>query len=106
MAEPIKEVFIARGAAATFVEDIQALVADFIAAGGRGNGGRGNRIGNNADLPIAIRACMAQVRILDGIMSVLLKPTPGLLANWKAAKRVRRGNVPDEEAAQTRMALR
>jgi hypothetical protein len=30
-------------------------------------------------------------------MSILLKPTPGLLAEWKAAKRVRRGSVPEEE---------
>jgi hypothetical protein len=95
--EPIKAVFIAHGAATTVVEDLETLVADFIAVGGRGNGGRGTRIGSNAGLPVAIRACMAQVRILDGIMSILLKPTPGLLAEWKAAKRVRRGSVPEEE---------
>lgn len=99
--EPIKEVFIARGAVATFVEDLEALVADFIAAGGRGSGGRGTRIGSNAGLPVALRACMAQVRILDGIMSIMLKPTPGLLAEWKAAKRIRRGSVPEEETQQT-----
>jgi hypothetical protein len=99
--EPIKEVFIAHGATATFVEDIGALVDDFIAAGGRGSGGRGIRIGSNAGLPVAIRACMAQVRILDGIMSILLKPTPGLLAEWIAARRVRRGSVPEEETEQT-----
>jgi hypothetical protein len=94
--EPIKAVFIAHGATATFVEDLEALVAGFIAAGGRGSGGRGTRIGSNADLPVAIRACMNQVRILDGIMSLVLKPAPGLLAEWKAAKRVRRGSVPGE----------
>jgi len=98
--EPIKEVFIAHGAAATFVEDIEALVAQLIAARGRRNGGRGTRISSVADLPVAIRACMSEVRTLDGILSILLKPTPGLLAEWKAAKRVQRTSVPEEETEQ------
>lgn len=95
--EPIKAAFFAHGAATTVVEDLQALVTHFIAVGGRASGGRGTRIGSNAGLPVAIRACMAQVRILDGIMSIVLKPTPGRLAEWKAAKRIRRGSVPEEE---------
>ena len=95
---PIKAVFIARGAPATVLEDLQAGIDALEAAIARRFGGRGKRIGSNADLQVAIRAGMAQVRILDGILSILLKPTPGLLAEWKATKRVQR-RQPAEQSA-------
>ena len=88
---PIKEVFIARGAAATVIEDIQALIDALATVTGRRYSGLGTQISKNADLFFAVRAAMEQVRILDGILSILLKPTPGLLAEWKAAKRIPRG---------------
>lgn len=88
---PIKEVFIARGAATTVIEDIQALIDDLVTVTGRRYTGLGSQIGKNVDLLVAVRAAMEQVRILDGILSIVLKPTPGLLAEWKAAKRIPRG---------------
>ena len=87
---PIKAVFIARGAPATVVEDLQASIDALQAATGRRLGGRGKRIGSNADLRAAISAGRVHVAVLDGIMSIALKHTPGLLAEWKAAKRVQR----------------
>ena len=37
-------------------------------------GGRGKRIGSNADLRAAIRAGRVHVAVLDGIMSIALNP--------------------------------
>ncbi len=87
---PIKAVFIARGVAATVVEDLQASIEALQAAIDRRLGGKGNRIGSNADLQAAIRAGREHVAVLDGIMSIALKNSPGLLAEWRAAKRVQR----------------
>ena len=95
---PIKEVFIARGAAATVIEDIQALIDALATVTGRRYTGLGTQIGKNVELLVAVRAAMEQMRILDGILSIVLKSSPGLLAEWKAAKRIPRGpqSVPAE----------
>ena len=95
---PIKQVFIDRGAAATVIEDLQSSIDALVAATGRGFSGRGTQIGKNVDLYFAIRAGREQIGILDGILSILLKPTPGLLAEWRAAKRVQR--APEATPAQ------
>jgi hypothetical protein len=84
----IKAVFTERGAPETVVEDLQATLGGLNAAAARSSGGRGKRIGKIVDLQNAIREGMAQLRILDGILHYALKPAPGLLAEWKAAKRV------------------
>jgi len=39
-----------------------------------------------------------RVAVLDGIMSIALKNSPGLLAEWKAAKPVQR-RLPAEQTA-------
>ena len=87
---PIKAVFIARGAPATVIEDLQASIDALQAATGRRLGGRGKRIGSNADLRAALRVGRVHVAVLDGIMRIALKNSPGLLAEWKAAKRIQR----------------
>jgi hypothetical protein len=96
---PIKQVFIDRGAPVGVIEDLQASIDALQAAVDRRLGGRGKRIGSNADLQAAIRAGRVHVAVLDGIMSITLKSTPGLLAEWKAAKRVQRRH-PAEETEQ------
>jgi hypothetical protein len=83
-------VFIARGVPATVIEDLQASIDALQAATDRRLGGRSKRIGSNADLKAAIRAGRVHVAVLDGIMSIALKSQPGLLAEWRAAKRVQR----------------
>jgi hypothetical protein len=96
---PIKQVFIDRGAAATVIEDLQASIDALQAATERRLGGRGKRIGSNADLQAALRVGRVHVAVLDGILSIVLKSTPGLLAEWKAAKRVQR-RQPAESTEQ------
>ena len=93
---PIKAVFIERGAPATVVEDLQDAIDALNAALGRSSGGRGTRIGKIVELKNAIREGRAQLRIFDSILSYALKPTPGLLAEWKAAKRVFRRRPADQ----------
>ena len=93
---PIKAVFTERGVPTTIVEDLQETLDGLNAATARSSGGRGTRIGKIVDLQNAIREGRQQVRILDGILSIVLKPTPGLLAEWKAAKRVFRRRSADE----------
>jgi hypothetical protein len=87
---PIKQVFIDRGAPATVVEDLQASIDALQAATDRRLGGRGKRIGSNADLQAALRAGRVHVAVLDGIMRIAHRNSPGLLAEWKAAKRLQR----------------
>ena len=87
---PIKQVFIDRGAPAIVIEDLQASIDALQTAIDRRLGGRGKRIGSNADLRFALRAGRVHVAVLDGIMSIALKKSPGLLAEWRAAKRVQR----------------
>jgi hypothetical protein len=96
---PIKQVFIDHGAAATVVEDLQDLIDAFVASGERRYTGLGAQVGGTAALKDAIRAGMDQVRVLDGILSILLKPAPGVLAEWKAAKRVER-RLPEDDPEQ------
>jgi hypothetical protein len=93
---PIKAVFITRGAPTTVIEDLQASINALQAAIDRRLGGRGKRIGSNADLQAAIRAGREHVAVLDGIMNIALKDSPGLLAEWRAAKRIQR-RYPAEE---------
>jgi hypothetical protein len=92
---PIKAVFIARGAPTTVIEDLQASIDALQAATERRLGGKGKRIGSNADLKAALREGRAHVAVLDGIMRIAHKNSPGLLAEWNAAKRVQR-NHPAE----------
>ena len=78
------------------VEDLQETLDGLNAAGARSTGGRDTRIGKIVDLDNAVREGMAQLRILDGILSIVLKPTPGLLAEWRDAKRVFRRRPADQ----------
>ena len=93
---PIQAVFIERGAPATVVEDLQDAIDALNAALGRSSGGRGTRIGKIVELKNALRTGREQLRIPDGILSYALKPSPGLLAEWKAAKRVFRRKRAEE----------
>jgi hypothetical protein len=94
--EPVKEIFIAHGAAPIFLQEIATLIESFIAAGDRGHSGRSTRLGSNAELQAATVAMMHQVHILDAIHSIILKPNPGLMAEWQSTRRVRRTSIPSE----------
>ena len=98
IAEPIKEVFIAHGADATVIEDLQARIDALEAAGNRKSTGLSSRVGKTAALVAAARIGMIHVRKLDGILSQLYKNNVELLTAWKAAKRQQQ-TLPEEAAS-------
>ena len=93
---PIKQVFIDHGAAATVVEDLQALIAAVESAGNRKTTGLGSQIGKTFALEFEARKGMAQVRKLDSILSQLYADNVELYYAWKAAKRQEQ-SLPNEE---------
>jgi hypothetical protein len=95
--EPMKQVFIDHGSAATVIEDLQALIDALEAAGNRKTTGLDSRIGKTAALRAEARVGMSHVRKLDGIFSQLYKNNVELLTAWKAAKRLQQ-TLPQEEA--------
>ena len=94
---PIQQAFIDRGAPETLIEDIESMITALELAANRRNRGLGSQIATNTSLRLAARQAMDHVRILDGILNMTLKRQPGLLAEWNAAKRLRRR----EKRAQT-----
>ena len=86
--EPIKQAFIDRDSAATFVEDLEAAIEAFdVATGGR-NAGLGSQIGATAGLTATARAGIAAVRALNAILIKRYRSNPDLLAEWTAAQRI------------------
>ena len=94
--EPKEQVFVDHGAAATVVEDLEALIAALEAASNRKNSGLDSKVGKNAALAAAAKIGMTHVRMLDSILSQLYKGNVELYTAWKAAKRLQR-TLPDEE---------
>src|SRR4030095_11347065 len=80
-ATPIKQAFIDHGHAATFLDDLDALIDDFDAGTGLKNGGRQRQIGGTASIAADIKAANKDVRRLDTIVSNQLENNPGLLAS-------------------------
>jgi hypothetical protein len=87
-ADPIKALFIERGLAATFVDDLEGLVADFGASSGTRFGGLSNQTEGTAGLEVLADAALKLVQQLRPIISAKLKNQPALLAAWKLASRV------------------
>jgi hypothetical protein len=96
--EPMKQVFIDHGAAATVVEDLDALITALEDATNRKFTGLNSRVGKTAALRAEASAGMLLVRKLDGIYSQLYKNNVELYTAWKAAKR-RQQTLPEEAPA-------
>ena len=98
--EPIEEVFVAHGAAATFVEDLQALITAMEAANNRKTTGLDSQIGKTAAIDAEARIGMSHLRKLDSILSQIYKNNVELYTAWKAAKRQQQA-MEDDEAPST-----
>jgi hypothetical protein len=96
---PMKDVFIAHGSATTVIEDLQALIDAFANATGRHYTALGVQTNKTVALRNAIRDGMNRVRVLDGILSQLLKSDEPLLAEWKSAKRVQQAPQHQQAAS-------
>jgi hypothetical protein len=99
LAEPRKALFTARGLAATFVEDLEALIAVLSTTGNQAGAKRASQVGGTAGLEIQANAGMTIVRELRAIMRLKLRPTPAILAEWKSIARVHAPVVDDDEEA-------
>ncbi len=87
-AEAAKALFVARGFAATFVDDLEALIAAFeTSSGARGNG-RTRWTSGTAGLAYVAKTGMDFVRQLRPIVRARLKSNPALAAAWDLATRV------------------
>ena len=90
-------IFTDRGLATGFLTAFTAKVTAAEAAAENRNVGLLNRAGATAAATAKGRRGLAIVRELDAIMTVALRNSPGLLASWRAAKRVTRRNRDAEE---------
>ena len=97
--EPIEAVFVARGAAATVLEDLEAMIAALLQAVGRKYTGLDSQTGKTAALPEAFREGMEHLRVLDTILSKVYKNDPDRYNAWKIAKRLER-RLPAKKAAE------
>jgi hypothetical protein len=89
-AEPTLAAFTARGFAATFLDDLAALVTALEVATGVKVEGVTDQVAGTAGLEVFARAGMKAVRILRPIMREHLKNDPALLEAWNRAARVAR----------------
>ena len=95
LVEPRKALFIERGLAATFVEDMEALIATLNSAGDTTGTERARQVGGTAGLDILADNGLAIVRELRAIMRVKLRSNPALHAEWASLARVHT-NAPAE----------
>ena len=87
-AEPRKALFIERGLAVTFVEDLSALIALVEGAADTREEGRGAQVGGTSALESVARDTLRHIRQLRSILRVRLRDNPALLAEWMTAARV------------------
>ena len=89
-ATPMAAAFVARGFAATFLDDLDAKITALGVATGLKVEGGADQVAGTAGLDHFVRAGMKAVRILRPIMREHLKDDPALLAAWNSAARVAR----------------
>lgn len=88
LVEPRKALFIERGLAATFVEDLEGMIATLSSAGETTGTSLSRQVGGTAGLEILANDGMKIVRELRSILRLKLRNTPGLLAEWESVARV------------------
>jgi hypothetical protein len=89
-AAPLKDEFIKRGLAATFIADLDADREQFEAAAGRRNQGRGAHVAATAAIDDRIERGMKTVRELDALVRNTFAEDPATLAEWLSASHVER----------------
>jgi hypothetical protein len=87
-AEAAKALFIARGLAATFVDDLEAQIVRFTTSGAARANGLTRWTAGTAGLDAVARRGMDLVRQLRPMVRARLKSQPALVAAWDLASRV------------------
>jgi hypothetical protein len=89
-AEPLKDEFIKRGMAATFVEDLKDEANAFEAAISRKAQGRSAHVAASAEIDDLIEQGMRVVREIDALFRNTFADDPATLAAWESASHVER----------------
>ena len=89
-AEAEEALFIERGMPATFIADLEALIPQFVAAGGTRLGGLSVQTTGTAGLKILAKQGLKFVQLLRPIIREKLNAQPALQAAWNLAARVAR----------------
>ena len=89
-ATPLKADFIRHELPASFIEDLQAAIADLERAIGGQNTGRDAHVTATASIDATVERGMAAVRRLDAIVRNKFRDDPATLAAWESARHVER----------------
>ncbi|PYS81100.1 MAG: hypothetical protein DMF67_17985 [Acidobacteria bacterium] len=99
-AAPLKDEFIRRGLAATFIEDLNEEAEAFEAAITRKAQGRSAHVSASAEIDDLIERGMRTVRELDALFRNTFADDPATLAAWQSASHVER-RVPRHAKAKS-----
>jgi hypothetical protein len=99
-AEPLKDEFIKRGMAATFIEDLKEEAKAFEDAISRKAQGRSAHVAASAEIDDLIEQGMRIVRELDALFRNIFADDPATLAKWESASHVER-RAPRHAKAKT-----
>jgi hypothetical protein len=87
-AAPLKDQFVKRGLAATFIEDLNADIEEFETAINRKSQGKEAHVSATAGIDDSIEHGMQTVRELDALVRNLFADDPMTLAAWQSASHV------------------
>ncbi|HYH85130.1 MAG TPA: hypothetical protein VEX60_06580, partial [Pyrinomonadaceae bacterium] len=93
-ATPLKPDFIRHELAASFIEDLQADIADLERAIGGQNTGRDAHVTATASIDSTVERGMVAVTRLDAIVRNKFRDNPATLAAWESARHVERTTRP------------
>ncbi len=83
-----RELFVGEGLPATFVEDLDRALAQYVEAANAQSAGAAAHVGASADLEVITKELMLLVRRLNGINRYRFRDDAELLAAWNSAKDV------------------
>lgn len=95
LVEDRKTLFVERGLAATFDEDLIAAVEALEGVGSDAGTSLAKQVNSTASLTATVKAGMLIVVELRAILRVKFRNQPGLLAEWTSVSRVARPGEPD-----------
>lgn len=100
-AEPVRDRFVSLGLPATFVADLDAAIAEFVAAIGDRNAGRDVRMASGEAIRSELRAGSAAVRRMHAVVMNQAAGDPAVVAVWSRDRRVQQvgggGRRPSSE---------
>lgn len=100
-ATPLRAEFISYAIPADFIEDLQALIADFERAVSAQNVGKEHKVSARAAIEVVLARALAAVRQLDAIVRNTFHDQPAKLAAWESARHIERAPKKNKPATST-----